>query len=103
MSRKGNCWDNATAESFFNGWKIERVHGSHYTIRDQAKADLFEYIEMFYNRSRRHSALGGKSPSMAYQAWGEQLKQRHEPALTVSANQREAQTISVAEWLRGHP
>jgi putative transposase len=74
MSRKGNCWDNATAESFFNSLKNERVHDSHYATRDQAKADLFEYIEMFYNRSRRHSALGGKSPSMAYQAWAMQQK-----------------------------
>ena len=69
MSRKGNCWDNAPTESFFNSLKNERVHDAHYQTRDQAKADLFEYIELFYNRSRRHSALGGKSPGTAYEAW----------------------------------
>ena len=69
MSRKGNCWDNATAESFFNSLKNERVHGARYQTRDEAKADIFEYIEVFYNRSRRHSALGGNSPSNTYEAW----------------------------------
>jgi len=49
MSRKGNCWDNAPTESFFNSLKIERVHGTRYATRQDAKADLFEYIEMFYN------------------------------------------------------
>ena len=69
MSRKGNCWDNAVAESFFNSLKNERVHGQHYDMRDHAKADLFDYIEAFYNRSRRHSTLGGKSPAWTYEAW----------------------------------
>ena len=69
MSRKGNCWDNATSESFFNSLKNERVHGSRYETRDEARADLFEYIEVFYNRSRRHSALGGQSPAAVYEAW----------------------------------
>jgi putative transposase len=58
MSWKGNYWDNATAESFFNSLKNERVHGARYQTRDEAKADIFEYIEVFYNRSRHHSALG---------------------------------------------
>jgi putative transposase len=69
MSRKGNCWDNATSESFFNSLKNERVHGSRYETRDEARADLFDYIEVFYNRSRRHSALGGQSPATVYAAW----------------------------------
>jgi len=69
MSRKGNCWDNAPTESFFNSLKNERVHGTHYATRDEAKADLFKYIELFYNRSRRHSAMAGKSPAAAYAAW----------------------------------
>lgn len=69
MSRKGNCWDNAPTESFFNSLKNERVHDTRYETRDEAKADLFEYIELFYNRSRRHSALAGKSPAAAYDAW----------------------------------
>jgi putative transposase len=74
MSRKGNCWDNAPTESFFNSLKNERVHGTRYETRDQAKADLFEYIELFYNRSRRHSALGGKSPAIVYDDWVMQQK-----------------------------
>ena len=47
MSRKGNCWDNATSESFFNRLKNERVHGANYETRDQARADIFEYVEIF--------------------------------------------------------
>jgi len=77
MSRKANCWDNAVAESFFNSLKNERVHGQHYGTRDHARADLFDYIEAFYNRSRRHSKLGGKSPASAYEAW----LQRHQAPL----------------------
>jgi putative transposase len=57
MSRKGNCWDNAPMESFFHTLKTEWVYGLKYNTRQQAKASLFEYIELFYNRQRRHSAL----------------------------------------------
>jgi len=69
MSRKGNCWDNAPTESFFNSLKNERVHGQRYHTREQATADLFEYIEVFYNRRRRHSALGSRSPVGFMQDW----------------------------------
>lgn len=62
MSRKGNCWDNAPTESFFGSLKNERVHSTRYATRDEAIADLFDYIEVFYNRSRRHSTLGYHSP-----------------------------------------
>ena len=62
MSRKGNCWDNAPTESFFNSLKNERVHGTRYATRDAAIDDLFQYIEVFYNRIRRHSSLGNISP-----------------------------------------
>jgi putative transposase len=62
MSRRGNCWDNAVAESFFSSLKKERVRKKVYRTRALAKADIFEYIEMFYNRTRRHSHLGGVSP-----------------------------------------
>ena len=58
MSRKGNCWDNAVVESFFATLKKEEVHRERYLTREQAKASLFYYIEVFYNRKRRHSALG---------------------------------------------
>ena len=69
MSRKGNCWDNAPAESFFNSLKNERVHGTRYATRQEAIADLFDYIEVFYNRSRRHSTLGYHSPVQFLKDW----------------------------------
>jgi putative transposase len=69
MSRKGNCWDNAVAESFFNSLKNERVHGVRYRSRDEARADVFQYIEGFYNRVRRHSTLGQISPEQFIQRW----------------------------------
>jgi putative transposase len=62
MSRRGNCWDNAVAESFFSTLKKERIRKQIYRTRALARADVFEYIEMFYNRTRRHSHLGGVSP-----------------------------------------
>ena len=62
MSRRGNCWDNAVAESFFGSLKKERVKKRIYKTREMAKADIFDYIEVFYNRQRRHSHLGGVSP-----------------------------------------
>jgi transposase InsO family protein len=62
MSRRGNCWDNAVVESFFATLKKEEVHRQDYLTREQAKASLFFYIEIFYNRKRRHSALGYQSP-----------------------------------------
>ncbi len=58
MSRSGNCWDNAAMESFFSSLKIERVARKVYRTRDQAKADVFDYIERFYNPRRRHSTPG---------------------------------------------
>jgi putative transposase len=62
MSRRGNCWDNAVAESFFSSLKKERIRKRIYKTRDLARADVFDYIEVFYNRTRRHSHLGGVSP-----------------------------------------
>ena len=62
MSRKGDCWDNAVAESFFSTLKAELVQRTDYVTRSQAKASVFEYIEAFYNTRRRHSALGYVSP-----------------------------------------
>ena len=62
MSRRGNCWDNAVAESFFSSLKKERIRRRIYKTRDLAKGDVFDYIEVFYNRTRRHSHLGGVSP-----------------------------------------
>ena len=62
MSRKGNCYDNAPVESFFATRKKELVHHRCYHSRGEAKADIFEYIEVWYNRKRRHSSLGYLSP-----------------------------------------
>ena len=62
MSRKGDCWDNAVAESFFGSLKTERVFFSEYKTREQARRDIVDYIEMFYNSKRRHSYLGYVSP-----------------------------------------
>jgi putative transposase len=69
MSRKGDCWDNAPTESFFNSLKNERIHGSRYRTRADARADAFQYIECFYNRVRRHSSLGKTSPERFLQQW----------------------------------
>lgn len=74
MSRKGNCWDNAPMESFFNSLKNERTHHQRYATREEARRDTFEYIEVFYNRSRRHSALGYQSPAEFHAAWINQQK-----------------------------
>lgn len=68
MSRKGNCWDNAPMESFFGTLKKELVHHVRYATRQEARVSLFEYIETFYNRTRRHSALGYVSPEQFEQA-----------------------------------
>jgi transposase InsO family protein len=62
MSRKGDCWDNAAMESFFGTLKQELVYQEQFTTRDMATAKIFEYIEVFYNRQRRHSSAGSRSP-----------------------------------------
>ena len=63
MSRKGDCWDNAVAESFFHTLKTELVHHQDYETRREAKQEIFEFMEVFYNRRRLHSSLGYKSPA----------------------------------------
>ena len=62
MSRRGNCYDNAVAESFFGSLKKERIKRRIYATREQAKQDIFEYMEIFYNRKRRHSFNNQLSP-----------------------------------------
>ncbi len=69
MSRKGNCWDNAPTESWFNSFKNERVHGLRYETRAEMTAMSFEYIEVLYNRKRQHSTLGYKSPIRFLDDW----------------------------------
>lgn len=63
MSSKGNCYDNAVVESFFGVLKRERVNRVRYRTRDEARADLFRYIEVFYNTKRRHGYCGNMSPA----------------------------------------
>ncbi|APR66589.1 transposase [Thalassolituus oleivorans] len=62
MSRKGNCWDNAPMESFFSRLKVELVYAKNYSSIEEAKSGIFAYIEIFYNRKRRHSANDDMSP-----------------------------------------
>ena len=69
MSRKGNCWDNAPTESWFNSFKNERYHGLRYATYADMKAASFEYIEVFYNRIRQHSTLGYRSPMQYLDHW----------------------------------
>ena len=69
MSRKGDCWDNAVTESFFGTLKTERVFFSNYKTRDEARRDIVDYIEMFYNSKRRHSYLGNISPRQFEERW----------------------------------
>jgi putative transposase len=64
MSRTGDCWDNAVAESFFATLKTELVAGAHWPTREAARAAVFEYIEVWYNRQRRHSSLGYVPPAV---------------------------------------
>jgi len=71
MSRRGNCWDNAVAESFFATLKVELVHDATWATRTAARTELFDYLERFYNGQRRHSALGYLSPRA--------FEQRHYP------------------------
>ena len=71
MSRRGNCWDHAVAESFFGSLKKERIKRRIYKTREIANAEIHDYIEMFYNRTRRHSHLSGVSPE-AFEAVAKQ-------------------------------
>ena len=64
MSRKGNCWDNAVAESFFHTLKVEAIHGEPLRTRSQMEFEMFEYIERYYNRKRMHSSIEYRSPEM---------------------------------------
>ncbi len=73
MSRTGNCFDNAVAESFFGSLKQERIHWRHYQTRYAAQQDVLHYISMFYNSHRLHSYLGYKSPKQ-YEVEMEELK-----------------------------
>lgn len=70
MSRKGNCWDHAPTESWFNSFKNQRVHGIRDATRAAMTAASVEYIEVFYNRTRRHSTRNYQSPRQFLDEWG---------------------------------
>jgi putative transposase len=72
MSRRGDCWDNAVAESFFATLKVELVHDALWPTRVAARGAVFEYVEVFYNRQRRHSSLGFLSPLAFERQWHQQ-------------------------------
>jgi putative transposase len=72
MSRRGNCYNNAPMESFWGTLKNELVHHRRYETREQARREISEYIELFYNRQRRHSRLGNLSPVAFAQQWARQ-------------------------------
>jgi putative transposase len=74
MSRKGNCWDNAVAESFFHTLKTQLIYHVRFKDKDEAEQALFNYIEVYYNRRRRHSTIGYKSPAMFEMDWMKQEK-----------------------------
>jgi putative transposase len=69
MSRKGNCWDNAVAESFFHTLKTQLIHHVHFSSFEEAERILFKYIEIYYNQRRKHSTNGWKTPAHSEQAW----------------------------------
>lgn len=81
MSRRGDCWDNAPMESFWGTLKQELVHHERFETRDEAKAKIFEYIEVFYNGQRRHSSLGSVSPAEYESAAGPQPTLEQSPCL----------------------
>lgn len=72
MSGRGNCYDNAAMESFYHTLKTEHVYFEHYKTREEAKLSIFEYVEVFYNRQRRHSTLGFVSPMVFEKQWQQQ-------------------------------
>ena len=82
MSGTGNCYDNAPMESFWHTLKVERTHGQGYETRDQAKGDVFDYIEGWYNCDRLHSALGYRSPREFERHWRNQQESSRQKTRT---------------------
>lgn len=83
MSRTGNCWDNAAMESFFGSLKQECIANAIYVSHEQARLSLFEYLEVYYNRQRRHSSLGYVSP-LTYEQFAKQRVERNVDVLRLS-------------------
>ena len=101
MSRKGNCWDNAPTESWFNRFKNEQVHGIHYVTHAQMQAAAFEYIEVFYNRKRLHSTLSYKSLIRFLENWSKEQQQENlvdEPHPLADEKPREPQFVFLRDF-----
>ena len=77
MSRRGNCWDNAAAESFFTTLKKQAVYGERFLTRQEAQQTIFEYIECYYNRVNRHSTNGWLSPADYEAEYYNKIEGRH--------------------------
>jgi transposase InsO family protein len=86
MSRKGDCWDNAPMESFFHSLKAELVMQCGYKTTDEARASLFDYMEMFYNRQRRHSTINYVAPLALKHQQSLDWTVHHSWVASVSAN-----------------
>ena len=80
MSRKGNCWDNAPTESWFNSFKNERIFGERFASHEAMKSHTFEYVEVFYNRTRLHSTLGYTSPVQFLKDWNATQQEENQVA-----------------------
>ncbi len=76
MSRKGNCWDNAPVESWFASLKKEQVYLQHFKTRAQARSTIFDYIEVFYNKVRRHSKINNMLPADFERKWTMEQEQQ---------------------------
>ena len=100
MSRSGNVWDNAAMESFFSSLKTERVRRQVYRTRDAARADVFDYIERFYNTTRRHSTIGYHSP-VEFEAAGRNSLRRCLPNRQQASLQDPASLRGTAPLARG--
>jgi putative transposase len=95
MSAKGNCYDNAVSESFFATLKKELVHREHYRTHDEARASIFEYIEIYYNRQRRHSTIGYDIPARFEEKWHRQRASTAESATVENPSPQEGFSTGV--------
>ena len=86
MSRKGNCWDNAIAESFFHALKVELIQDNRYKTREIVKQSIFQYIEAYYNQKRLHSSIDYRTPNEVECAcWNKNIGVRQNPVRLVDS------------------
>ena len=99
MRRRGACWDNAVAESFFGTLKTELVHHERYRTREQARLNIFDYIETFYNRRRLHSYLNYVSPEEFETSMETALDATRSKLLSVETGEDQTDLPSLRRWL----